>query len=221
MIEQQAAGAETADGLEIMGDDDEGAARGDQLFDAVPGLELEGVVADRPDLVEEDHLGIEMDGHRQSQAQLHARGIMADGQIHEAVHLGEGDDVVIFLADLGARHAEDGAAQIDVLMPGKIFVKTGADFEQHADAAAHRSGAYRRVGDAGEDLQQRALAGAIMAENADHLALFDVEADIVERPEMGRRLFLLAAESGAPPWRQGPTCRPRPAGGIACQVQRP
>jgi hypothetical protein len=50
------------------------------------------------------------------------------------------------------RHAEDGAAQIDVFVARQIFMKTGADFEQHADATAHRSGTHGGIGDAGQDL---------------------------------------------------------------------
>ena len=34
-----------------------------------------------------------------------------------------------------------------------------------------------------EDLQQRALAGAVAADDADHLAALDLEADVLERPE--------------------------------------
>ena len=43
----------------------------------------------------------------------------------------------------------------------------------------------RRLGDAGEDLQQRALPRAVAADDADHLATLDLEGDILQRPEVG------------------------------------
>ena len=43
----------------------------------------------------------------------------------------------------------------------------------------------RRLGDAGEDLQQRALSRAVAADDADHLAALDLEGDIAEGPEIG------------------------------------
>ena len=41
-----------------------------------------------------------------------------------------------------------------------------------------------RLGDAAQDLEQRALAGAVAADDAEHLALLDLEADILQRPEL-------------------------------------
>ena len=35
-----------------------------------------------------------------------------------------------------------------------------------------------------EDLEQRALAGAVAADDADHLAALDLEGDVLERPEL-------------------------------------
>ena len=42
--------------------------------------------------------------------------------------------------------------------------------------------------DAGDDLDQRRLAGAVLAQKRMHLAGMDVEADIVQRPHAGKRL---------------------------------
>ena len=63
-------------------------------------------------------------------------------------------------------------------------MEAGADLEQRADAAARVHAAPRRVGDAREDLEQRALAGAVRADEAEDLARPDVERDVVERPDL-------------------------------------
>ena len=41
-----------------------------------------------------------------------------------------------------------------------------------------------RLGDAREDLEQRRLAGAVAPDDAEHLAALDLEADVLERPEL-------------------------------------
>ncbi len=96
---------------------------------------------------------------------------------------GEGDDLVELADDLGALHAEDGAVEVDVLAAGELGMKAGADFEQAADAPADDGAAFGRLGDAGEDFQERALARAVAADDADDFAALDLEGDVAERPE--------------------------------------
>jgi hypothetical protein len=85
--------------------------------------------------------------------------------------LGELDDLVELARDLAARHAEDRAAQEDVLAPRQLGVEAGADLEQAADPPFEPGVPGGRIGDAAQDLQQRALAGAVVADDADHLPL--------------------------------------------------
>ena len=74
--------------------------------------------------------------HREGQPHVHAARIALDRRVEEFLDLGEGDDLVELAADLGARHAEDGAVEIDVLAPGQLGMKAGADLEQAGDPAA-------------------------------------------------------------------------------------
>ena len=104
------------------------------------------------------------------------------------------DDLVELASDLGARHAEDGAVEIDVLAARQLGMKAGADLEQACDAALDRHLALGRLGDARQNLQKRGLAGAIAADDADHLAALDLKAHVLERPEfLGR----VAGDDGA------------------------
>ena len=72
----------------------------------------------------------------------------------------------------------------DVLAAGEFGVKAGADLEQARNPALDCDAPLGRLGDAREDLQQCALAGAVAADDADHLAALDLEAHILERPEL-------------------------------------
>ena len=88
------------------------------------------------------------------------------------------------LFDFRAAHAEDGAVEKDVFAPGQFRMKAGADFEQAGHAPVDAHPACGRFGDAAEDFEQRALAGAVAADDADDFAAFDFEGNILERPEL-------------------------------------
>src|SRR4029078_13335481 len=79
---------------------------------------------------------------------------------------------------------ENRAIEVNVLPAGQFWVESGADFQQARDAAAQCDSAQGGLGDPREDLKQGAFAGAIAADYAEYLALMDLEADIVEGPEI-------------------------------------
>ena len=88
------------------------------------------------------------------------------------------------LLDLVPLHVEDRAVQEDVLAAGQLRVEAGADLEQRADPAAQPRLALGRRRDPGEDLEQRALAGAVVADDPEGLAALDLEVDVPQRPEL-------------------------------------
>src|SRR5262249_17798412 len=99
---------------------------------------------------------------------------------------GEGDDFIEFPRDFGAVHPENGAVEKDVLAPGQLVMKPGADLEQGAGPAVKPHFAHGRRRDLRDDLEQRALSGTIAADDADDLARFDRKGDVVKRPELLR-----------------------------------
>ena len=70
-------------------------------------------------------------------------------------------------------------------------MKSGADFEQTAQTSAKGNGAPSGIRDFGNNLQQRALAGAIPAENPDYIALGNFEANIIESPKFSGSVRVL------------------------------
>src|SRR5690606_18389206 len=85
--------------------------------------------------------------------------------------------------DLLARHPEDGPVEEDVLAARQLRVEAGPHFQQAPHAAVDLGTALRRCGDAGEDLEQRALPRSVPADDPDDLAFGDLERDVAERPE--------------------------------------
>ena len=136
-----------------------------------------------------------MRGYCEGQAHLHAAAVVLQGSIEEAFHFGEGYDLVELPADFCGAHAEDGAAHEHIFASGELGVETGADFEKAADAAVKLGVSFGGAGDAGEDFQQRALAGAVAADQADHFAFFYVEADVFQRPDVGRAAVRIRSRS--------------------------
>src|SRR5207245_10116130 len=72
---------------------------------------------------------------------------------------------------------------VDVLAAGQFGMKPGADLQQTADPPVKRDAAGGRLGDAREDLEERALAGAVAADQADDLAVVDGQVDAAQGPE--------------------------------------
>src|SRR5262245_5276461 len=72
-------------------------------------------------------------------------------------------------------------------------MEAGADLEQAADPAADLGRSGRRRGDPRQHTKERRLAGAVPADQAQHLTLFDLEGDVLQRPDL-LRLVVLPAE---------------------------
>src|SRR5438046_61570 len=107
---------------------------------------------------------------RKCQSQVHPARVMFDRRVEESRDLREVDNRVELAACFGARHAENCAVEKDVLASGQVGMEAGSHFEQTADASAQLDAAARRLGDAAQNLQQRALAGAVAADDTHHLA---------------------------------------------------
>ncbi len=147
------------------------------------GLLLELRVADGQDLVDHQNLGLQVSGDGEAEPHLHAGGVAFDGSVNIALAAGEIDDFVEFAVDLAPGHAHDGAVHVDVLAACHFRVEPSAHLEQRGDPPADVDLADGGRGDAREELQQRALARAVLADDADHIALFHAEIDVPQRPD--------------------------------------
>src|SRR5690606_8127410 len=70
-----------------------------------------------------------------------------------------------------------------VLPAGQVAGEPGRELDQRRHPAAHRHRALVRLQHPGDQLQQRALAGAVLADHPDGLAGLDVEREVAKRPE--------------------------------------
>ena len=153
--------------------------------------------------------GVKRGRHREAEPHDHAGRIVLDRIVDVLADVGEGDDLVALGRDLRARQAEQRRREIDIGEPRILGMKARAELEQRADAPAAFDQTARRRDDAGDDLQQRRFAGAVLADDAQRLAGGEVERDFVQRLE-----YLRSAASA-----QEIEDQPQPAGiGIELRV---
>ena len=70
---------------EAVGHDQDGLAAPAELADLVEALAGEGLVAHGQDLVDQEDVGVHVDGHGEAEAHVHARGVGLDRGVDEAL----------------------------------------------------------------------------------------------------------------------------------------
>ena len=115
VLEQDGAVADPLHGLGVVRDEHHRAPAAPVLEDPPQALALEGLVADGEHLVQQQHVGVDVRGHGEAEAGVHARRVGPHRVVDEGLQLREGDDRLHPLVDLAAREPLDGGVHVDVL----------------------------------------------------------------------------------------------------------
>src|SRR5205807_4791590 len=153
--------AEIADLVELVRDENQRHAAILHLLNRGNALRGELLVADGEHLVDQQYVGIDVDGDGESEADVHAGGVGLDGLVDELGDAGEGDDLVEARVDLLARKPEHDAVDVDVFAAGDFGMESGAKLDERGHAAVHSHAAAGRLEDSGDELEQRRLARAV------------------------------------------------------------
>src|SRR5215207_8480741 len=183
VVQHHPPAADPWDQVEGVGDEQDRAAALLELADLVQALALERLVAHGQDLVDEQDVGADVDGHGEPEAHVLAGAVVLDLVVDEGLELGEGDNLVEVALGLAAAQAEDGRVQVDVLAAGQLAVEAGPQLQQRGDAAPDADRPGGRGQDAGQHLQQRRLARAVGADQPDGLAGPDLQIHVAQGPE--------------------------------------
>jgi len=97
--------AEAANLVELMANEDHGAASSGHVAHFAEAFLLKIDVTDSEDFIDEEYFRLEMGCDGESEADVHARGVVLDGRVNEFFELGEGDDFVEFLSDFSISHS--------------------------------------------------------------------------------------------------------------------
>ena len=171
-----------------MGDEQDGGAARDQLLETAEALGLELGVPHGQSLVNDQHVGLDAGRDGKGQSHVHAGRVRLHGPVDELANVGKSFDVGKAPGDFLSADAQDGAIEIDVLASGELGVEARAQLQQcsHATSDVDLTGSGRER--AAQDLQQRALAGAVAADDTDGLAPAHGEVQPLQRPELAEVL---------------------------------
>ena len=103
--------------------------------DPVHALALERLVADREHLVHEQHVGVDVHGHRERQPDVHAGRVELHLGVDELPIPRKATIVVEARGGLLAGQAQDGRVEVDVLPAGQVGVEPGTELEQRGQPA--------------------------------------------------------------------------------------
>ena len=107
-------------------------------LELLEALLLEGGVADREHLVDEQDVGVDLDRDREAEPHAHARRVVLELEVDELLELGEGDDLVEALARLLAREPEHDRVDQHVLARGQLRVEADAELDERRQPAVDR-----------------------------------------------------------------------------------
>ena len=156
-----------------------------ELANPVKAFVLKVRVANRQRFVDNQDIRTFCGRYAESQAHLHTAGINPDGRVDVFANLGKRLDFRHPLRDLLGRHAQQVTRHDGVLTTGEVRVKPHAQLKQRSQSSGHLSAAGRRLRGAGNQLEQRALARAVHADDADRFPWLNREVDILQHPFVG------------------------------------
>ena len=166
-VQPQRRVAEPLDKGQRMRDQENRLPAAAKLRELVQALVGEAFVADRQHFVDEQHVGIDVNRHGEPEPHVHARRVGLHRGVDELAQLGKIDNLVEALLNLPLRQAEHDAVDEDVLAAGDLRVKSGAELDQRGNPPVDPYRPAGRLGDAGDELQRRALARPVPADDAE------------------------------------------------------
>ena len=182
-----------------MRDDDEGDAEGLLDVDQLELRVLAQLLVERGErLVEQQQLGLRDEGARQRDALSLTAGELVRLALCERPELDHVEHLVDAPGDLRLGHAQLLEAERDVLLDRHVREeRIGLEHHVHGLLVRRHVGhvhavdedlAGRRPLEAGQHAEQRRLAAAGTAQQAEDLLLVDVEGDVVDRDELAELL---------------------------------
>src|SRR5262249_5266569 len=141
-------------------------------------------IPDRQYLIDDENLRLQMRCNCKGQPHIHPAAVMFDRRIKEFFYFGESDYLIKFISDFALAHAQDGAIERDVLAAGQLGMEPCDDSEKPRHPTTERDQTLRRLGDAAQNFEERAFAGAVPADDPNDLTALDFEAYVLKRPEL-------------------------------------
>ena len=169
---------------QAVADEHDGLALVAHLGELLVALALEGLIADRQHLVDQQDVGVDIDGDREPEPDVHARRVVLHRLVDEGADAGEVDDLVEAAPELLLGEPEDGPVEEDVFPAGQLGVESGTQLEQRRHLPVDRHRPHVGTEDLGQAFEHGALARAVLSDQAEGLPLVDLERHVPEGPEI-------------------------------------
>jgi len=182
-VEQDARVADVLDGLHVVAGEQHSPPGHRRSTHLGLTLLLEGLIANRKDLINQHDLRLKVCGDGKRQAHEHAARVVPYGRVNEVPDLRKGDDLILTPLYLDRGHADHRAAQQDVLPAAQVWMEARANLEESAHATLESGGTLGWCRDPGEDAQKRALARAVTSDYSHDPARFHAEGNTTQRPD--------------------------------------
>ena len=153
---------------------------GDEAAEALP----EALIAAAEPLVDEEQVGVEAGVDREAEPAPHPGAVGADRGVELLVKVGEGRNRLRLGHGVGDRHAVQGQLHADVLPAGLLRAENSPLIDAADFVGMQRDRAGGGEDDPRHEVHQRALAGAVVTDDADHLTGIDPQVDVLERPKL-------------------------------------
>ena len=174
--------AELLRGAGRVGDEQHGHVLvGDDAVDPLAALLRELAVADGQRLVHHQDVRADRRHEREAQTGAHTARIRAHRLVDVLAEFRELHDLGNELLGLLFRQTPQLAAHVDVLHARQLHVEARGKLQQRGHAPVHLDGAGRREAHAGDHLERRGLAGAVVAEQRQGFAAVHGETQVVAR----------------------------------------
>lgn len=138
-------------------------------------LLLESDVPHGEDLVHDHDVASDIDEDGERQPPDHSGGIGTERIVYLLSEFGELDDAVDHRVRLLLGESEHGALDVDVLAAAEILMEPHAELQDAGHVPLDVDRSRIRIDDAADQLEQRALPGAVAADHTQALALPDVQ----------------------------------------------
>ena len=175
---------EARDRTHVVRDEDDRAPFVAHPVEDVEALLLEGGVAHGQHLVDQQYVGIDLDRNRKGQAHVHPRGVVLELEVLKLFELGELDHPLVASASLPRREPEHDAVERHVVVGGQVGIEADAQLYERGHPTVAPDLPLVGTVDAGQALQERALATAVAPDYAEELPRLDREGDVLQRVQL-------------------------------------
>ena len=154
-----------------------------ELLNPANAALLKEKITDRQRLVDDQDVGIHVDGYGEGKPDEHAAGIGLYRTIDEIAYFRELFNRRDPLPRLYIGKTENGRVKEDVLAPGELRIEPGAKFQQCGHASTDLDIARRWTNDPGNHSQQRAFSGAVLPDDPETTTARQIQVDATHGPE--------------------------------------